>query len=297
MKTILCAIAALAALLSAAAVDIPVAWADDAQSPPPPDKSHYDLFNPTPDDQLRSFCTDRPTKSTGPCTVDAGHFQVESDVFNITYDHQGGVDTTTTLYTNPTFKLGLTDTLDFEVNIAPWQTVTVKDKTNGATSEASGVGDLYLRVKQNLIGDDGGNVSIAIDPYVKVPTAPLSVGNGAVEGGVVVPIQINLPANFQLSLDPEVDILKDAVGDGRHANFIALASLGYPLTKTVTVYAEIWGDVDQDPAGQVDQATFDLAAAWIPAKHPNFQLDGGVNFGLNDQTPAAQVYVGVSKRF
>jgi hypothetical protein len=293
MKTTLCAIAALAAVFGSVAV----ACADDAQSPPPPDKSRYDLFNPTPDDQLRSLCTDRPTKSTGPCTVDAGHVQVESDVFNITYDHEGGVDTTTSLYTNPTFKLGLTNTLDFEVNIAPWQTVDVKDKRTGVTTHASGVGDLYLRAKQSLIGDDGGDVAIAIDPYVKVPTAPLSVGNGAVEGGIVVPIQINLPANFQLSLDPEVDVLKDAVGDGRHANLIADVSLGYPLTKTVTVFAEIWGDVDEDPAGQVDQATFDLAAAWIPAKHPTFQLDGGVNFGLNNQTPAAQVYLGVSKRF
>lgn len=291
MKTILCALAGVAALYGAAA------HADDAQTPPPPDKSRYDLFNPTPDDQLRSLCTDRPTKSTGPCTVDAGRFQLESDVVNVTYDREGGVDTTTTLYTNPTFKLGLTNTLDVEVNIAPWQTVDVKDRRTGVTTRASGVGDLYLRLKQNLIGDDGGNLSIAIDPYVKVPTAPLSVGNGATEGGVVVPIQINLPANFQLSLDPEVDVLKNAVGDGRHANFVADVSLGYPLTKTVTVFGELWADVNDDPAGEFTQASFDLAAAWIPAKHPTFQLDGGVNFGLNNQTPAAQVYVGVSKRF
>jgi hypothetical protein len=28
-------------------------------------------------------------------------------------------------------------------------------------------------------------------------------------------------------------------------------------------------------------------AAWIPSRHPNFQLDGGVNLGLNNETPAA----------
>ena len=52
-----------------------------------------------------------------------------------------------------------------------------------------------------------------------------------------------------------------------------------------------------DPGGTVTQASFDLGAAWIPAAHPNFQLDGGVNLGLNNQTPAAQAYVGVSQRF
>jgi hypothetical protein len=30
-----------------------------------------------------------------------------------------------------------------------------------------------------------------------------------------------------------------------------------------------------------------LGAAWIPRSHPNFQLDGGVNLGLNNQMPAA----------
>ena len=56
-------------------------------------------------------------------------------------------------------------------------------------------------------------------------------------------------------------------------------------------------DEDFEPSGHSTQASFDLAAAWIPAKRPNFQLDGGVNLGLNKQTPAAQAYVGVSQRF
>jgi hypothetical protein len=52
------------------------AFADDA---PPADKSSYTLFDPVPDDLMRSFATDRPTKSDSPYTVDAGHFQYEAD--------------------------------------------------------------------------------------------------------------------------------------------------------------------------------------------------------------------------
>ena len=69
------------------------------------------------------------------------------------------------------------------------------------------------------------------------------------------------------------------------------------MTKTVTVVVEVWGDANFDPAGTVNQASFDLGAAWIPAKLPNFQLDGGVNLGLNRATPGVQAYVGVSRRF
>ena len=74
-------------------------------------------------------------------------------------------------------------------------------------------------------------------------------------------------------------------------------ALAYPITKTVTLSGELWGDVNWDPAGTVTQASFDLGAAWIPPKAPTFQLDGGVNLGLNRATPGLQAYVGISHRF
>ncbi len=290
MKWSLAAIVALSGLAGAA-------LADDAPAPPPPDKSGFNLANPTPEADLRAFCTDRPTKSTGPCTVDAGHFQYESDVFNVTYDTSGGADTTTALYTNPTLKLGLNNTIDAEINIAPWETVTSRDRASGRTVRASGVGDLFLRLKANLIGDDGGDVAVALEPYVKIPTAPNGVGDGAVEGGLIAPIQINLPANWSLTIDPEGDVLKNAGGAADHLNISGLLSFSRPLSKTVTGSLEIWADDNFDPRRTVTQTSFDLGAAWIPPAHSNFQLDGGVNLGLNKQTPAAQAYVGVSQRF
>ncbi|MFI4972927.1 MAG: transporter [Caulobacterales bacterium] len=281
-----CFVAAALALASAAR-------ADDA--PPAPDKSGYNLLKPTPESQLRSLCTDRPTKSTAPCTVDAGRWQVESDIYNVTILSVGGVRTTTELFTNPTLKLGVTNTLDLEVNITPWEQVTVRD--HGDTSRAASVGDLFLRAKQNLLGDDSGNVAVAISPFVKVPTASRAIGNGAVEGGVIVPVQFNLPSNWQLLFDPELDVLENAAGGGKHLNTIALVSLSKPVSKTVTLSAELWTDSNFDPAGTVTQVSGDLGVAWIPAAAPTLQLDGGVNIGLNRATPAAQAYVGISHRF
>jgi hypothetical protein len=285
------ALGAITALASAAFAQ------QAAPAPPPPDKSSYTLFNPTPDADLRAFCTDRPTKSNGPCTVDAGRVQVESDVVNVTYDTSGGADTTTVLYTNPTLKLGITNTLDLEASISPYETVTSKDRATGKTTHGSGVGDLFLRAKLNLVGDDNGSVSVALDPFLKIPTAPLSVGNGAVEEGLDVPIQFNLPDSWQLSFGPEADGLKNALDNGQHLNIQLPVSLSRPLSKTVTGFVELWADENEEPSGHITQASFDLAAAWIPAKRPNFQLDGGVNLGLNNQTPGVQAYVGVSQRF
>ena len=247
--------------------------------------------------QLRPLCTDRPTKSTSPCTVDPGHLQIESDIYNVTFDHSGGADTTTSLYTNPTLKWGVSNNVDLELNITPYETITSRDRATDVTTRASGVGDLFGRAKIELVGVDGGNVAFGLVPYIKIPTASAGVGNGAVEGGLIAPISLNLPANWSLVIDPEVDDLKNAVGQGRHANYSGLLSFSYPFTKTVTLSAELWGDINDDPTGRVRQASADLGAAWIPASSPNLQWDGGVNFGLNSQTPAAQLYLGVSRRF
>jgi len=285
---IVCAIAASVLIADAA-------HADPAPATPAPDKSSYSVFNPTPDNLLRSLCTDRPTKSTGPCTVDAGRWQLESDIYNYTLARGGGVRTTTELFTNPTLKLGLTDRLDVEFNISPYERVVTDD--HGVTAHASGVSDLFLRLKYNFIGDDGGPVAIALSPYIKVPTANHNLGNGYVEAGIIVPVQFNLPENWQLLFDPEVDVLKNASGSGRHINAIALVSLSKPVSSTITLSAELWTDTNFDPQGDTTQYSADLGVAWIPAAAPNLQLDGGVNFGLNANTPRTQIYVGISRRF
>lgn len=269
-------------------------WAR-ADEAPAPDKAAYTFINPTPESLLRSLCTDRPTKSTGPCTVDAGRWQVESDLYNITIQRGGGATTTTELFANPTLKLGVTNNLDLEVNMTPYELVSVRER--GVTTRAGGVGDLFIRAKANLVGDDSGNIAVAISPFLKVPTASHAIGNGAVEGGVIVPVQFNLAGGWQLLFDPELDVLRNAVNGGLHLNTAALVSLSKPVSKTVTLSAEFWTDSNFDASGTITQYSADLGAAWIPSAQPALQLDGGVNFGLNKATPAAQVYLGISHRF
>ncbi len=279
----------------ALALGIAVPGLARAQDAPQPDRSGFTLLNPAPDVALRGLCTDRPTKSTGPCTADAGRFQLEADVFNAAFQRTGGVTTDTYLFTNPTLKLGLTNTLDVELNIAPVETVVTHSA--GDRSTLTGIGDLYTRLKWNLIGEDGGDVSIGLAPYIKAPTARHGIGNGAVEEGLIVPVQIALPAGWSLTIDPEIDALKNQDGSGRHANYAGLLSFSHAVSQTLTGSAEIWGDVNDDPTGTVRQYSFDLGLAWIPAATPNIQFDGGVNIGLNNATPGAQIYIGASRRF
>jgi Putative MetA-pathway of phenol degradation len=277
------------------AVSVPAAAEQDAGAPADP--RAFSLFNPVPDADLRPLCTDRPSKSSAPCTVDAGHLQIESDLFNVTVDRTGGATTDTYLITNPTLKLGILKTVDVEVNMVPFEIVTVTDHATGVRSQESGVGDLLLKLKWNLIGDDGGNFSIALFPYLKAPTAKVGIGNGSVEGGVIVPINFSLPAKWSLSINAELDSLKNILNDSHHFNTSSTVSLNKSVSDTVTLSGEIWTDTNFDPQSTTTQFSADLGIAWIPRRRPNLQLDGGLNVGLNNVTPGVQTYVGVSRRF
>src|SRR5215472_8163832 len=90
-----------------------------AESTPTPNKSQYTLFNPTPVDLRRPYNTDRPSKTDSPFTIDAGVFQIESDLPNWTLDEpdtkHGDERVRTWIVGNSNFKLGLTNWMDLQV--------------------------------------------------------------------------------------------------------------------------------------------------------------------------------------
>jgi hypothetical protein len=241
------------------------------------------------DDGPKPICADRPTKGTSPCTVDPGHWQIEVDAADWTHDRSGGVATDLGVFASSNVKYGVNDRLDLELNVTPYQVQRVT-----GSPAVQGFGDLTARAKVGLVG---GDRAVSILPFVKVPTAGAGLGDGAVEGGVVLPVALTLPGGMALTLDPEIDALKDDQTQGRHAAYDLAIGLSRPLTATLTGAVELWGSENEEPAGRLRQASFDLGLAWIPMKDQNLQLDAGANLGLTRDTPSLNLYVGVSRRF
>ena len=88
----------------------------------PPDKSGYNLFNPTPDEYMREISPDRPDKTDSPFTVDAGHFQLEMDYANFTYDAptaaHGNLKTEDYQIAPMNVKVGVLNNMDFQLVLA-----------------------------------------------------------------------------------------------------------------------------------------------------------------------------------
>ena len=244
---------------------------------------------------LSAICTDRPTKANYACTVDAAHFQYEADVLNASASRLNGVVTDTLLVSNPTLKYGLASGVDLEANISPLEIVRTHDQAKGVDRTLAGPSDLYLRLKYEVLDLPDDVLEASVIPYVKAPTARPGLGNGSVEGGALLPINYKINSVFTLTTAPEVDAYKDASGEGRHLNTVQLINLAATLPKGFTLYGELWGDWNFDPAATVKQYSFDTAVTYGVTKY--LQLDIGANLGLNRQTPGVQAYVGVSQKF
>jgi Putative MetA-pathway of phenol degradation len=239
------------------------------------------------------ICAARPGKSTPACTVPPAHFQIETGLADWSLQKAGGERDTSLVIGETTFKYGLSERSDIELDVTPWQRSA--SSIGGVHESASGFGDLTVGYKQQFTSADA-QVQIAALPFVKVPTAKHSLGNAKWEAGLLVPIGISI-ANSPLSigLTPELDWVADGDGHGHHAAMAQVVSLGWQANDKLSLSAELWGQWDWDPDRTGKLASADGSVAYLVSD--SVQLDGGANIGLNRQTPGVELYTGVSARF
>ena len=260
------------------------------------DKSGYDLFNPVPEDQLRKLI-ERPDTSKSPYTLDAGHFQYKTDLVDYGYNHNGPQPyaTSKTSLASTTLKMGMTNDTDLELAEAPINFSSRKSKTSGATQDFHGIGDLYIRVKYNIFGNDGGNYALGVMPYVKAPTAAKGIGNDHWEGGVYLPTVVALPDNWDMLVETEYDQLENQRLDGTHSNYINIVDFSHPLIEDVRGFFELSEDSNNDPHAPTTQYHLTLSASWRVAY--NMKLSLGTSIGLNNQAQQLAPFATISQRF
>jgi hypothetical protein len=239
------------------------------------------------------ICADRPGKATATCTVPDGLWQVETGLVDWTEQSTAGERDRSAVIGETTLKYGITSSADLEVDVTPFQWAT--SEIGSVHESASGFGDINLLFKQQLTS---GNAAVQVTalPFVKLPTAKRSLGNGKLEGGLLVPIGYSIPkTRLALALTPQIDWVANGDGHGHHVAMTQVASLGWQASDRLDLSAEIWAAWDWDPAGVTRQASADASVAYLASK--DVQLDAGANFGLNQVTPDVELYTGIAIRF
>ncbi len=298
MRTLSCALLG-AGLLSVPAPSNGEEAAPHTSAGPPVDlstidKGQYTLWNPTP----RQFLRDMEALYKSPYTVDAGHVQTETYLVGYVHDHDtaNGADTRTEIWriAPTTVKIGILNNLDLELEMAPYTHVRTLDHVTGTVTEQSGFGDLTPKAKLNLWGNDGGSTAVALLPFVKIPTSQDGLGNHAIEGGLALPMAIELPFGCWLGLSPELDALQDGDRHGYHTAFASTAYLWHEIAGKLSGYVEFSSWVSTE-RGSRWIGSVDFGLTYLLAK--NVQLDAGVLAGVTRAAADVNPFVGVSFRF
>jgi hypothetical protein len=259
-----------------------------------PDKSGYNLFHATPDALLREMATDRPDKTESAYSVDAGHFQIEMDLLTYTYDRSEDETVKAWAIAPINLKVGILNNVDLQVIAESYNIQRTKDRSTNSSTRLSGFGDLLLRCKTNLWGNDGGPTALSVMPFVKLPTNQHGLGNGALEGGVIFPFAMDLPSDWGFGAQAEVDYLQDSGSSDYHEEFINTVTVSHDIAGKLGGYVELFSNVSTE-RGAKWIATFDFGFTYALTR--DIQLDAGMNIGLTSAADDLNPFIGLSMRY
>ncbi len=232
--------------------------------------------------ELRPLSTDRPDTTESPYTVDVGHFQFEMELVNASRDggdHEFSIGELNT-------KIGIDVSTDLQVVTPFYQHIR---------DGGEGFGDVEIRVKHNLWGNDSGPTALALMPFIKIPTAHGDLGNGEFEGGVIVPFSFEAPAGWSCAVMAEGDLeADDGGGGGYHFVGVTSATTTHDLTETTGVFLELVSVLSAE-SGAGWEAYSNTGMTW--AVTPTWQLDGGIRLGLTNAATDITPFLGVSSKF
>jgi hypothetical protein len=239
-------------------------------------------------DFARELSPDRPDATESPITVGPGDIQVETSLWSFSRNKDAGEKVESWALGETNVKFGSTDQSDLQLVIRPW--ITERTRSFTFRSRAEGFGDIEIRWKQNLGGNDGGRTAFALMPFVSIPTQT-AVSSGEWEGGLIAPLSIEILDRVSLGLMAELDRVWDEVSGKHEWDLVHTAVLGFDLSDALGLYVEYIGNTGH---GRYE-ASGSMGLTW--AQTENLQWDVGLTFGLNHAAEDFGAFQGLTFRF
>ena len=251
---------------------IPFAGAQNSSSQSAAKK--YSLFHPVHRDKMKKMSTDRPDVTESAYTAEAGHFQVEADLFKHVRNKTENLLNTQNIYNLANFKIGLTENTDIQLVFPTYVNTATHDlNTNKIINKTGGFDDITLRLKYNFWGNSGGKTAFAVLPYISFPTSSFS--KNGVQGGILFPFAAEIKEGLSFGTQAAVDIVKEE-NDHYSADLIYSFTLGKTIFKNADLFAETY--TTYSPYNK--KADIFLNSGIIYSVTKNLNIDAGFNYGL-----------------
>jgi hypothetical protein len=253
---------------------------------------------PATADPVRELSTDRPDLTESPFSVPHGWVQLELDGVVWARDEQNGAVTRTLGVVPINLKLGLSPRHDLQVVYEPWvRARTTSGIGSSSVDEHTGSGELAVRLKVNLLGNDGGRIGLGLLPWVAWDTG-VERGRFWSAAGIAVPLAVGLTERTGLGA-----MLEASESEPGWA-LLGTATLALDLIGSLGVFGEIAAervspDVEPGAGNPLGREIFwvsTLNAGATLGIGPDLQLDGGVRVGVSEAADDLSVFVGLAAR-
>lgn len=260
----------------------------------------YTIFNPVPDNALRTMATERPSKTDSPYSVDAGHIQIETNLLGYTKndDCKNGLCTKTSQYEIGgfnTIRIGLTNRTDIQI-VTDLYLNRLDEYSDGSSKQRNqGSGDTLVRFKYNVLGNNPSDkYSLGLLPYVKLATHRDNLGNNKVEYGIGVPFNINLTDEWSLGGMAVLSAINDEQHQGYDFAYVSSLIIGKTITSNLRTYLEYFSYKARQP-GERFKSTVDIGLVY--AINNNFSADINLHKGVTDAADDLKIFAGTAYRF
>lgn len=256
----------------------------------------YSFLNPVPAEKMRPMTTERPSKNVSSYIIDAGHFQVETTLYSLTRDSNKSKRTKQqSSFNSTTLRLGVTQSSEISVVLPSiiWQ--RSRDISDATSSNIRSRDDFLLRFKKNIFGGDPSKngVSLALMPYLKIPTAGKNLGNNAYEQGLKTHYDHKFD-QYSFSYLFDVSQVKKTNNTGRTALVGNVMDLGKSFTSDLYAYCEFssYKSLEQKTAAK---NYVDFGVIYQLTK--NTTIDLVTNFGVSQAADDFNLITGFAHRF
>lgn len=270
-----------------------VAYGQDKPQPCPYDSAHFSWRKPVPRNMLRELQPDRPGVTESPFTVDAGHAQVEMDAFRLSNGGRDQEERTRDWHLAYTMlKFGLGRRTDMQMEVPLYDNNKQRPVGAGQWQERhSGFGDISLRVKHNFIGDDQqGHFAMSVIGYVRLPSGG-KMGSGALEYGLILPLDVELADKLNLEAQLESDLNYDREQGRHYASLQPSMALEWDFAKQLGLLTE--GFMRWNSLAHSWQSALNVAPFFKITR--NFEIDAGTQLAL-DRRSEHEYYLGFTLR-
>ena len=254
----------------------------------------YNLFtDPAPRDFHRPLAPE-----PHPYTTEPGRVQIEIDPLNFAYDRHNPdrENIRVRAWEVPvTFKLGVLHDVDFQVGVQAFAWEREDDLDAGTRTRDRGFGDITLRSKINLWGNDEQmDNAFAVMPFLQLPTARHDLGSRAVQGGVMFPSAWGFAEGWEVEWTPHLAGIRDGDDEGYELEAGSLLVLNRVIVEDLEAFVEFEaiGDTERGSrwAGTVGAGlTYELT--------PDTILEGGVGFGVTRAADDFTTFITIVQRF